>query len=308
MRIPYEQLVLPGLLRRIGASLFHGTAFAGPLLSTVPQVITVHDLSFLRYPHFFRRSRRLYLQMITGPACRKAKAVIAVSRFTADEVAALLKVPRERLHVIYHGVEPRFRPLPVDEVAAFRRRRALPERYILHLGTLEPRKNIPTLIRAFARLRNPDLHLVLAGGRGWFDAPIFALVEQLGLTRRVHFPGYVPAEEQPLWYNAATIFVSLSHYEGFGLPVLEAEACGLPVIASRCGALPEAAGEGALLVSPTDEEAVVEAMHRLLVDDLLRQQVREAGLEHSRRFTWERTAAMTTRLYQALLESYGVRR
>ncbi len=302
LRILYEQAALPFQLRRMCAALFHGTAFAGPLLGHVPQVITVHDLSFLRYPHFFRRGNRLYLRTITGLSCRRAAAVIAVSRFTAAEITALLGVPRERIHVIYHGVEPRFHPLPRAEVEAFRQRKGLPERYILHLGTLEPRKNVPTLIRAFARLRDPSLHLVLAGGKGWLYDAIFAQVQALGLEDRVHFPGYVPAEEQPLWYNAATLFVALSHYEGFGLPVLEAAACGLPVVAGDRSSLPEAAGEGALLVPPTDEAAVAEAMHRLLTDAALRETVRQAGLEHSRRFTWERTAQETVALYRQLLE------
>ncbi len=301
-RILYEQAALPFQLRRMGAALFHGTAFAGPLLGHVPQVITVHDLSFLRYPQFFRRGNRLYLRTITALSCRRAAAVIAVSRFTAAEITALLGVPRERIRVIYHGVEPRFHPLPRTEVEAFRQRKGLPERYILHLGTLEPRKNVPTLIRAFARLRDPSLHLVLAGGKGWLYDAIFAEVQALGLKERVHFPGYVPAEEQPLWYNAATLFVSLSHYEGFGLPVLEAAACGLPIVAGDRSSLPEAAGKGALLVPPTEEAAVAEAMHRLLTDAALREKVRQAGLEHSRRFTWERTAEGTVALYRHTLE------
>ncbi len=302
LRILYEQMALPLRLRRMGADLFHGMAFAGPLLSRIPQLITIYDLSFLRYPHFFRRGNRLYLRTITRLSARRAKALIAISRFTAEEIVALLGVPRERIHIVYPGVEPRFRPLPRAEVEAFRRRKGLPERYILHLGTLEPRKNVPTLIRAFARLRDPSLHLVLAGGKGWLYESIFAQVQALGLEDRVHFPGYVPAEEQPLWYNAATLFASLSHYEGFGLPVLEAAACGLPLVAGNRSSLPEAAGEGALLVPPTDEEAVAEAMHRLLTDAALREAVRQAGLAHSRRFTWERAAQETATLYRQLLE------
>ncbi len=301
-RILYEQMYLPLLLQRIEAALFHGTAFAVPVLTAVPQVVTIHDLSFLRYPHFFRRGNRLYLRTMTRLSARKAAAVIAVSRFTAAEVNALLGIPRERIHVIYHGVEPRFRPLPRETVEAFRRRKGLPKRYILHLGTLEPRKNLPTLIRAFARLKDQSLHLVIAGGKGWFYETIFSLVEALGLEERIHFPGYVSSEEQPLWYNAATIFVALSHYEGFGLPLLEAEACGLPVVASDCSSLPEAAGKGAILVPPTDEVAVAEAMRKLLNDAALRAEIRQAGMEHSRRFTWERTAQETVKLYRKVLQ------
>ncbi|MGC9357764.1 MAG: glycosyltransferase family 4 protein, partial [Anaerolineae bacterium] len=229
-RILWEQLVLPMVLRRLGADLLHAPAFVGPLLSSCPQVITVHDLSFLRHPEFFRTGNRIYLKWMTRWSCRRAKGVIAVSKFTAAEVSALLGVPPDRVHVVYHGVQPRFHPLPAEEVELFRRKQGLPDRFILYLGTLEPRKNLITLIQSFARLPFPDVHLVLAGGKGWLYEEIFAEVERLDLEDRIHFPGYVPAETQTFWYNAAYLFAYLSHYEGFGLPILESLACGTPAL------------------------------------------------------------------------------
>jgi glycosyltransferase involved in cell wall biosynthesis len=303
VRIFWEQSVLPWVLRRMDADLLHAPAFVGPLLSPCPQVITVHDLSFLRYPEFFRRGNRLYLQTMTGIACRRATAVIAVSNFTASEVRTLLRVPAARVHTIYHGVDPRFRPLPQKEVAAFRRAMQLPERFLLYLGTLEPRKNLPQLVRAFARLRDPDLHLVLAGGRGWLYEEVFAEVERLGLGARVHFPGYVAAEAQALWYNAAEAFAYISRYEGFGLPVLEALACGVPTLTAAKTSLPEAGGDGALMVAPDDEEAIAEGLHRLLTDAALRTELRQRGLAHAARFSWPETARQTAALYRRVLDA-----
>jgi glycosyltransferase involved in cell wall biosynthesis len=301
VRILWEQFALPLHLRRLGADLLHAPAFVGPLCSPCPQVITVHDLSFLRYPALFKRSNRLYLKVMTGLACRRAAAVIAVSHFTAGEVVRLLDVLPERVHVIHHGVDPGFHPLPAEDVVYFRERMGLPERFVLHVGTLEPRKNLTTLVRAFARLNVPDLHLVLAGGRGWLYEEIFAEVERLDLHDRVHFPGYVPAETLSLWYNAAYIFAYISSYEGFGLPVLEALASGTPTLTSETTSLPEAAGDGALLVSPDNVIAVADGLQRLLYDEPLRQGLRERGLRHAARFKWEYTVKRTIALYRRVM-------
>lgn len=300
-RILWEQARLPGVLRHLQADLLHAPAFAGPLRAPCPQVITVHDLSFLRHPEFFRRGNRHYLSTLTGPSCRRAAAVIAVSRFTAAEVTALLGVPEARIHVVYHGIEPRYRPLPADEVARFRAEKGLPARFILHMGTLEPRKNLLRLVQAFALLNAPELHLVLAGGRGWFYETLFAEVERLGLRERVLFPGYVAAEEQVLWYNSAAIFAYPSLYEGFGFPVAEALACGTPTVTSTAASLPEVAGEAALTVSPEDEVALAQALRQLLDDAALRETLRQRGLVQAAQFTWEAAARQTAQVYlQAL--------
>lgn len=302
-RILWEQGALPWVLRHLGADLLHAPAFVGPLLSSCPQVITVHDLSFMRHPEFFRRGNRLYLRTLTGVACRRAAAVIAVSRFTAGEVQTLLRVPAARIHTIYHGIDPRFRPLPPADVAAFRRDMQLPDRFVLYLGTLEPRKNLTQLVRAFAQLRAPDVHLVLAGGRGWLYEEVFAEVERFGLGARVHFPGYVPAETQALWYNAAEAFAYISHYEGFGFPVAEALACGVPTLTAATTSLPEAGGDGVLLVDSDDAAAIAAGLHRLLADAPLRAELRRRGLAHAARFSWAETARQTASLYRQVLHT-----
>ncbi len=305
-RIFWEQTLLPWVLYRIQADVLHAPAFVGPIMSPCPQVITVHDLSFLRHPEFFRRGNRLYLSLMTGLACRRAAAVIAVSDFTAREVTALLNVPPSRVHTVYHGVDPAFHPLPEEAVARFRREKNLPEKFILYLGTLEPRKNLCRLVRAFARLSLPNVHLVLAGGRGWLYEEIFAEVERCDLEGRVHFPGYVPTDALPLWYNAAVGFAYISNYEGFGLPVVEALACGTPTVTASTSSLPEVAGDAAILVSPEDEDAMVEALQRLLMDGELRRTLRQRGLARASRFSWAQAALQTTAVYQVAMHERRV--
>jgi len=306
VRVLWEQLVQPRVLHRIGADLVHGPVFVGPVLAPCPVVITIHDLSFIRFPALFRPANRLYLTVLTRLSARRARRLIAVSIHAATETTRLLGVSPERVDVVYHGVDPAFRPLPADEVAAFRQRRGLPERFVLFVGTLEPRKNLVRLVEAFARVYNGRVGLVLVGGKGWLYDDLFARVESLGLGEAVIFPGYVVGDELPLWYNAAAALAYPSVYEGFGLPVLEAQACGTPVLTSNVSSLPEAAGDAALMVDPYDVETLAVGLERLLTDELLRHELRERGLTHAREFTWPHAAQETACVYRrALAEAEG---
>ncbi len=220
-------------------------------------------------------------------------------------------MPLERISVVYPGVDAAYKPLPVDEVTAFRQEKQLPERFLLHVGTLQPRKNIPVLLEAFARattrshaLRgNELLHLVLVGGKGWLFDEIFRRIEELGIQKRVHFTGYVPDDELPLWYNAALAFVFPSVYEGFGMPVVEAMACGTPVIASNASSIPEAAGEAARLFAPQDVDGLVEAITAVTQSPPLQQEMRQKGLQQAAKFSWERAGMETAVVYQQEIES-----
>ncbi len=304
VRILWEQLALPIVLRQTGVDLLHAMAFAGPLAAPCPFVVTIYDLSFLRYPGAFRPWNRCYLSRFTAVSARRARRVIAISESTKRDVVDLLGVPADRVDVVYCGTDEFFHPLPAAAVDRFRRERALPERFILFLGTLEPRKNVQALVRAYGRWHaaEPDIpKLVVGGGKGWYYDQIFTEVETLGLTGEVIFPGYIGQEELPLWYNAADLFVYPSRFEGFGLPVLEAMACGTPVVTSNVSSLPEVAGDAALLVPPDDEAQLIEAMRRALSDKALRQEMRAKGQAHAATFTWERTARQTAAIYQRAL-------
>ena len=307
VRILWEQVAQPWALRQARVDLLHALAFVAPLWSPCPTVVTVHDLSFLRFPERFRPANRLYLTWMTRLSARRARRIIAVSHYTRTEVVRLLGFPEERVDVVVHGVDhTRFHPYPPAQVAAFRQARGLPDRFILFVGTLEPRKNLPTLLRAFARLREQhpeeEVTLVIAGGKGWYYDPLFAQVRALGLSDRVRFPGFVPDAELPLWYSAATFFVYPSLYEGFGMPLLEAMACGTPVIAARSSALPEVVGEAGLLVPPDDAEGLARAMAWLLKDEALRLHLRERGRAQAARFTWAQTASQTVVVYRRALQ------
>jgi glycosyltransferase involved in cell wall biosynthesis len=301
VRVLWEQLVQPQVLRQIEANLVHAPVFVGPLVAPCPVVTTVHDLSFIRFPHLFRRINRLYLTVMTRLSARRARRLIAVSEHAAREAVHLLGVSREKVDVVYHGVDRVFRPLPAKQVAAFRERQGLPHQFVLFVGTLEPRKNLKGLIEAFSRVYDGRIQLVLVGGKGWLHDDLFARVEALNLGAAVRFAGYVRSEDLPLWYNAATALAYPSLYEGFGMPVTEAQACGTPVLTSNKSSLPEAAGEAALLVDPRDVEEIAAGLNQLLNDDALRRDLRERGLAHARRFSWPRAARQTIQVYRRAL-------
>jgi glycosyltransferase involved in cell wall biosynthesis len=304
VRILWEQLALPWAASSERLALLHGLAFVTPLMCPCPAVVTVHDLSFALFPEFFRGANAAYLRIFTSISCRRAARVIAVSENTRADVMRLYRVPGEQIDAVPHGVDPAFHPRPASEVAEFRRSHSLPDRLVLFVGTLEPRKNLVKLVEAFGKLRagtTQDVKLVLAGGKGWYYDSIFATVERLDLRGRVIFAGYVPNEELPMWYNAADVFAFPSRYEGFGMPVLEAMACGTPVVTARTSSLPEVAGDAALTVPPDDTDALAEALRRALQDAPLRQEMRTQGIARAARFTWEETARRTVVAYRRAL-------
>ncbi|HRF48507.1 MAG TPA: glycosyltransferase family 1 protein [Anaerolineales bacterium] len=305
-RIAWEQLSQPGAIARLQpkVDLVHGLAFSLPLLSRLPAVVTVYDLSFLRLPDRFPTTQRLYLSAITRLSCRHARRVIAISEATRRDVAERLGVPAARIDLAYPGVDARFKRLPTAEVESFRARQGLPARFVLYLGTLEPRKNLPTLVQAFAQARRiqPDLHLVLAGARGWWYHSLLRMISDLNLGDRIHLPGFVPADDLPLWYNAAAAFAYPSTFEGFGLPVAEALACGTPTVTSDSSSLPESGGAVAARIPVEDVDALTRALLAALSPDEA-ERTRTAGPAHAARFTWNATAAAFRASYRAALVS-----
>ncbi|MDQ2806637.1 MAG: glycosyltransferase family 4 protein [Chloroflexota bacterium] len=304
VRIAWEQTVLPVAALRAGIDLLHCPVLVQPLLCPVPTVITVHDLIFLRYPDRFPRLKRLYLTALAGASLRRARRIIAVSAATQRDLTTLLGIAPHRVTVVHNGVDlARFAPQPPAAVAAFRHAHDVPARSILYLGTLEPRKNLPTLLRAYAAVRAElgNVPLLIGGGKGWFYAEIFRVVRELGLDdgRAVRFLGYVPDADLPMWYNSATVFVYPSEYEGFGLPPLEALACGLPVIAADRSALPEVVGDAGLLVDPHSVGALAAALRAVLTDAAVAERLHEAGPAQAAHFPWTRAAHETLAVYRA---------
>jgi glycosyltransferase involved in cell wall biosynthesis len=304
-RIVWEQTVLPVAALRDRLDVLHCPVLIQPVVSPVPTVITVHDLIFLRYPERYPRAKRLYLTALARASVRRARRIIAVSEATRRDLQALLGVPPQRVTVIPNGVDhARYYPRPPAEIAAFRAAHDLPERMILYIGTLEPRKNLPQLLRAYAAVRAGlgGACLVIGGAKGWFYDEIFRVAQELGLDSgpdAVRFAGYIPDAEQPLWYNSATAFVYPSVYEGFGLPPLEALACGIPVIAADRSALPEVVGNAGLLVDPDSEAALAAALRAVVNDPALAARLRAAGPAQAARFSWPASAEATLAVYRA---------
>ncbi len=300
-RVLWEQVLQPAQLS--GFDLYHALAFVSPLVLTCPSVVTVYDLSFIHHPQVLTTARRLYLRLFTAMSCKRAQRVIAISHSTARDLTDSLGIPPEKIDVAACGYDPTLcKPLPLSSVEAFKQKHGLPERFWLFLGTLEPRKNLTTLLDAYARLPADErLPLFLAGGKGWLFDDIFDRVEQYGLTEMVHFPSFVPAEDLPLWYNSAEVFILPSVFEGFGLPVLEAMACGTPVIVSDASSLPEVAGDAGLCVPPLDVEAWQEALHTAYTSAQWREQAREQGFAEAQRYSWHHTAQATVNSYRQAL-------
>ncbi len=297
-RILWEQAFQPFALG--GIDLYHALAFVAPLALTKPSVVTIYDLSFIHYPERLPAARRLYLRLLTGLTCRRARRVLAISQSTARDLTATLGIPPEKIEVAAPGYDPAlFHPLPSEQIAAFRQAKNLPERFWLFVGTLEPRKNLPVMLEAYAALKRPPA-LIIGGGKGWDYEPIFAAVARFKLEDRVQFVGFIPPGELAIWYNCAEAFLYPSVFEGFGLPVLEALACGTPVVVSDASSLPEVVGKAGIRVPPQDVAAWVEALRRAQ-DDGWRRMAREQGFSEAGRYSWQSTARQTAAAYRKAL-------
>ncbi len=288
-----------------GAQLFHATEHLLPPLRGVPTVLTVHDMIFRLFPEHQKRLNYWYLNATMPLYCRRASAIITVSEASKRDIVAHYGLDPGRITVIYEAASPEFVPAPADRVDAVRRRYGLPERFALVVGTIEPRKNLVRLLEALQRLREEGLlvPLVVVGSKGWLYDELFRRLEGSTLRADVHFPGYVPAADLPLLYNAATLVAMPSLYEGFGLPVLEAMACGTPVVSSDASCLPEIGGSAAHYFDPHDTEAMAQELRAVWTDVELRAEMRTQGLQQAARFSWARAAEQTLEVYQSIRES-----
>jgi glycosyltransferase involved in cell wall biosynthesis len=297
-------LPLPVELFSGRADLFHGPSFTLPP-SFAPSLLTVHDLSFLRYPQGAHPALLAWLTKAVPRSLHRARHVLADSESTRADLIELMQVPPDQITVIGAGVDEHFKPVDEPEtLARVRSHYQLPDRFVLSISTLEPRKNFTGLIAAFnlmAISSVPDLHLVIAGGKGWLYDDIFAAAEASPLRERIHFAGYVADEDLPALYSLAALFAFPSHYEGFGIPVLEAMACGTPVVCADNSSLPEIAGDAALLVEATDTEALADAMHQLSIDTSVREELIRRGYEQAGRFTWEQAARRLVKVYHNMV-------
>lgn len=304
IRVLWEHLLAPWHIGATRLDLVHSMLNVVPLAAPTRHVVTVHDLSFMRTPGAHPTHRRWYLTAATWLSARRARAVLADSHATKDDVVALLGVNPDRVHVVYPGHEATFHPRPDDEVQAFRRNNTLGRPFVLFVGTLEPRKNVDVLVRAFGVAAQGGFggDLVVAGGSGWATEGIDAALAESPVRDRIRRIGYVKQEDLPYWYCAADLVVYPSSYEGFGLPVLEAMASGTPVITSNRSSLPEVAGDAALTVDPRNVPKLATAMMAALASTERRAAMRERGLAQARRFDWTVAAERCLNVYQRALD------
>jgi glycosyltransferase involved in cell wall biosynthesis len=300
------QLACAGFDRLVpGAGLFHATEHLLPPLRAIPTVLTVHDLIWDHLPSHHKLLNRWYLRLAMPLYCRRATHVIAISEHTRRDLIAAYGIAPQKTSVIYEAAAPHFALQPPETVAAARARYGLPDRYLLFVGTIEPRKNLVRLLSAFETARVGGLTdgLVIVGQRGWLCDDFFARLEQSSARRAVLLPGYVPDSDLPAIYSGAQALMLPSLYEGFGLPVLEAMACGTPVLAAGVASIPEVGGEAASYFDPTSVDEMVLCIRRLLSDAGLGEEMRARGVARAARFSWERAAAETESVYDAVLDA-----
>ena len=287
--------------------LFHATDFVLAPSQARRKIVTVHDLAFLFYPEAAMVSLQRYLNVVVPRSVRRADHLLADSQHTANDLQEQWQIPAERITVVQGAVDhARFRPITEPaQLAAVRMRYGIGESpFILGLSTLQPRKNFVRLIEAFHQVRQTTHlphKLVIGGGKGWLYETIFARVQALGLNDVVLLPGFIADEDLPALYSAAELFAFPSLYEGFGLPILEAQACGTPVLTADNSCLPEAGGAGALYVQAEDVTSIADGLHQLVQDKALRQSLRHTGLTNAAQFTWERSAQQLLAAYQKVL-------
>ncbi len=304
VRILWEQFVLPVLLKKNKIDLIHCPANIMPIFSGCKTVVTVHDLSFIRLKKSHGRLQTWYLTNFTKMSCKKADKIIAVSGNTKNDIVDCYGINPDKIKVIYNGISDNFKVIDDIELQnEIRQKYSLPDKYILYVGTLEPRKNVPGLLKAFSLCLDelPGYKLVVAGSKGWDYENIFEGVKKLGLEERVIFAGYVENDHLPLMYNMARLFVYVSFYEGFGLPLIESMACGTPVITSNISSLKEVVGEAAMKVDPNKPHEIASAMRKLLLDANVYDDYRNRGLKKAKNFSWKKSAQETWNVYKEVL-------
>ena len=306
----WMNMQLPSVLRRERVDLYHGTNFFMPMRKTCPTVVTVHDVAFARVPRTYDPIYRRYMLWQVGHSAREADHLIAVTEHSKNDIVDLFDVDPARISVVYNGTDERY-DANLDAVYLANTRRALqlPDRYLLHVGVIEARKNIETLLRASREPLRRGLvdGVVLVGRDGRGADSVRRTTSVLGMDRRVRFLGYVAQDLMAGVYRLARLLVFPSLFEGFGMPILEAMACGTPVLASNTSSMPEVAGEAAILFPPADVSTLERLLTEVLSRPELHAELRRRGLARAARFTWDEAATRHAAVYrQVLAQSNGL--
>ncbi len=302
---PWEFFVLPGALKKTSVNLFHGPAFmAPPLHKRFKSVATIHDLVAFHHPHTIPTKYAFYMRFLIKLMIRKVDAIITDSEFIRNEIIKMFRVDAGRVFTVPISVSEIFKPVEDSgKIEELKKRFGIKKKYFLHVGNIEPRKNLINLFHACDIVWDKlgkDFQLVVVGKRGWLYGEIFETLKRAKFAADVVFTGYVRDKDIPVLYSGAEFFVFPSLYEGFGLPILEAMRCGVPVIASHVASLPEVGGDAVFYVDPYDPKDIAEKMLTLAYDTSLRERLKERGFLQASRFSWEKTARKTLDVYEAV--------
>lgn len=310
-KLIWEQLTGPAAAREAGVDVFHVPYFAPPLLPRTSTVVTIHDVIPLRLPLYQAGAKvKAYVRLVSQ-AAHNATRIITVSQHAKQDMIEALKIPPERIRVIYEAASEEYHPITDTEILAKARARyGLGERYVFYLGGLDQRKNVPQLVRAFARLysrlEDPKLQLLIAGNPDKNNGPLFPdprpIAAELGMSGQIIYR-FIEEEDKPAMYSGASVFVFPSLYEGFGLDPLEAMSCGTPVVCSNRTSLPEVVGDAAITVDPDDLDALVESMYRVLTNQELAADLHARSLQRAAQFSWRKAADETLSVYEETYKS-----
>jgi len=297
-----KMCILPFKIRELNLDVIHETYHFGPFLFPTDKIsiLTVFDLSPLIFPETHRYSTVLMHKLLFPLIIRNSDKILTISESTKQDLMKYLNISEKKIIVTYLSADEKFKPLNNKAINDIKQKYKLNFPFILYVGTLEPRKNIPVLLRAFYKLKKKNLQykLIIAGKKGWKYKEIFEITNKLNLQKDVIFTGYVSDEDLPKLYNAADLFVYPSLYEGFGLPPLEAMACGTPVITSNTSSLPEVVGDAGIMTNPYNVDGLANAMHEVLTNDGLSEDMIKKGLKRAKMFSWEKTAKETLKVYE----------
>lgn len=299
-RIYYQQIKMSSVLKRDKIDFVHYIDYLVPVLhNEIPYIITIHDLSFYE-KNFFNISKALFKRIITKSAIKSATAIICDSNWTRKSIQKMFNIT-DKVYTIYLGYNDMYKKLDVQDqqiICEIKYKYGIKSRYILFVGTVEPRKNLDNLIKAFYKISNSVVHqLVIVGKKGWRYDNIHRLVRELNIEDRVIFTDYISNLEILYLYNNADVFVYPSIYEGFGIPPLEAMACGCPVVVSNVTSLPEVVGDAAMLVNPFDVDDIANKIYKVVSDRNLNNLLREKSIKQASKFSWEKCATETLDLY-----------
>ncbi len=305
-KLIWEQTTGPTLAKQSGVDLYHVPYFGSPLRPRTPTLVTIHDMIPLRLPLYGAGTKVKLYNGLVSRAARQADLVITISQHAKKDIIETLHIAPERIRVIYQAAGEEYRPITDPErLAAVRARYGLGERYVLYLGGLDQRKNVPHLVRAFAhlykQLGDPDLRLMIAGNPDKQKGPLFPdprpVAEELGISEKITYR-FIEEEDKPALYSATSLFIFPSLYEGFGLTPLEAMSCGAPVVCSNRTSLPEVVGDATISVDPDDTQALIDAMSRVLTNPALQVDLKQRSLKRATHFSWQQTATETLTAYQ----------